>query len=63
MNYIKRLENENLELKGKLAIVNAMLLETIGYLMTDKFAGIENDYVHVRTDILPKLAEIRGETL
>lgn len=61
MNYIKRLESENQELKGKLETVNALLTETMAYLMSAKFLGVENDYVHVRTDILPKLAEIKSE--
>jgi hypothetical protein len=60
MNYIKRLEAEKAELERRLANVREMLTETMTYLTTDKFAGVENDYVHVRTDMLPRLGEIRN---
>ena len=62
-NYIKRLEAENAELKAKLEAVRNLLTETEAYLWTDKFAGIENDYVHVRTDMLPRLHAIHREAV
>ncbi len=59
MNYIKRLETENEELKATLAMANNEITNLMAYLASSKFHGAENDYAHVSTDIFPKLRELR----
>lgn len=60
MNYIKRLEQENRELRELLARLGARVIELQVYYSAPKFQGIDNDYAHVSTDVLPKLVELRG---
>jgi septation ring formation regulator EzrA len=59
MNYIHRLQKENEELHQQLRDVREQLAEIERYLSSSKFQGPENDYVHVRTDILPKIRTAR----
>ena len=63
MNHIARLTNERGEALEALAHARAMVCELEAYLLSPKFHGPDNDYVHVRTDILPKLAQLRGALL
>jgi hypothetical protein len=63
VNYIKKLEAENRYLKTVLASAREQVTEVQGYLLSDKFAGPDSDYVHVRTDMLPKLAAIKSELM
>lgn len=62
MNYIHRLETENRDLRQQLKDVQRQLLDIEVYLTTPKFQGPDNDYVHVRTDILPKIIGVRVNT-
>lgn len=63
MNYIKMLEADKAAMAEKLGLLNAELTELMAYLSSTKFQGVDNDYVHVSTDILPKIREIRALTL
>ena len=43
MNYIKRLEAENKEVKEQLADIETRITEFRAYLLSDKFTGIDLD--------------------
>lgn len=62
-NYINRLERENGELREQVALAHELVANLEAYLLSSKFAGPDNDYVHVRTDMLPRLATIKAELL
>ena len=51
MNYIKQLQHENAELRQQLAVTERDIKNVPEYLSSTKFQGVENDYVHVSTDI------------
>lgn len=51
MNYIKKLQQENAELKQNLKETEENVLDILAYLSLPKFQGEGNDYVHVSTDI------------
>ena len=59
MNHITRLTTDRSEALEQLANARELVLELEAYLLSAKFAG-DNDYVHVRTDLLPKLAHVRS---
>jgi hypothetical protein len=59
MNHIARLISERDEAQQTLRDAFYMLTELEHYLTSAKFNGPDNDYVHVRTDILPKIAQVR----
>lgn len=61
MNYIHQLQNENARLKNDLSAARDRLIELECYLLSTKFQGVDNDYVHVSTDILPKITNVRSE--
>ena len=61
MNHILRLTNERDRAREQIAIAHDMLTDILVYLTSNKFA--ENDYVHVRTDIGPKLMALRSELI
>jgi hypothetical protein len=59
MNYISFLQDKN-EAQGRAAAeAITMLSDLMAYLESGKFQGPDNDYVHVKTDIFPKIREIR----
>lgn len=60
MNYIHQLQNENARLKNELSAARDRLIELECYLLSTKFQGVDNDYVHISTDILPKISGIRS---
>jgi hypothetical protein len=60
MNHIARLTGERLEALEQLAAARELVLELEAYLLGPKFHGPDNDYVHVSTDLLPKLARVRS---
>jgi hypothetical protein len=60
MNYIKALERANDVKFETLKLARAELNELLVYLTTDKFASVDNDYVHITTDLLPKLYKLRN---
>ena len=59
MNHIHRLVSERDELRAQLRSVRDMLTDLESYLLSDKFRGADNDYAHVRTDMLPHVTAIR----
>jgi hypothetical protein len=59
MNYIKKIQQENEALKEGINLVIGEFIELQKYLNSDKFNGIENDYIHVKTDIYPKITAIK----
>lgn len=63
MNHIARITAERREALEQLRDARAMLCELEAYLMSAKFSAPGADYVHVRTDLLPKLARLRGALL
>jgi hypothetical protein len=60
MNHIARLTGERLEALEQLGAARELLEELQTYLMSSKFSAPGADYVHVRTDLLPKLARVRS---
>ena len=60
MNHIARLTLERLEALAQLRDARDIIEELELYLLSSKFHGPDNDYVHVRTDLLPRLARVRG---
>jgi hypothetical protein len=59
MNHIARLIKERDEAQATVRRATDMLTELELYLTSSKFHGPDCDYVHVRTDILPKIADVR----
>jgi hypothetical protein len=55
MNHIHRLTQERDALQAQLADVRGQLAELTRYLYSAKFSAPDADYVHVRTDIGPKI--------
>lgn len=63
MNYISFLQEKN-EAQGRaMAEAVTLLSDLMTYLESSKFQGSDNDYVHVKTDIFPKIREIRMSLL
>jgi len=60
MNYIHRIRSEIEALRAQLSEARSDLIDLEIYLTGTKFAGPDADYVHVRTDMLPKLSAIRS---
>lgn len=59
MNHITRLLNERDHAQSVIRQLRDELRELEIYLASEKFHGPDNDYVHVRTDIGPKIARLR----
>jgi len=62
-NYILRLQNENKALEARIAAILGAATDTEVYYSSTKFQGIDNDYAHVSTDVLPRLRAIKALTL
>ena len=60
MNYIKQLQTNLHEAFDAKVEARMQLTEILSYLASDKFKGDGNDYVHVSTDIYPKLIHLRN---
>ncbi|VTZ26214.1 conserved hypothetical protein [Methylocella tundrae] len=59
-NFIHRVIRERDEAHQQLRQVRHMLRDIEHYLTSTKFTNSpDDDYVHVRTDILPKIAAVR----
>jgi hypothetical protein len=58
MNYIARLTAERDAARATIEGARDELGELLAYLASDKFAG-DGDFVHVRTDLMPKLMQLR----
>jgi hypothetical protein len=59
VNHIHRITAERDALADQLRGVRDQLAELERYLTSAKFAAPDADYVHVRTDVLPKVAAAR----
>jgi hypothetical protein len=59
MNHIARLISERDAAQETLRAAREMLTDLELYLTSSKFSAPDADYVHVRTDMLPKIAAIR----
>lgn len=55
MNYIKQLQEKEKQMTQDVWELENDILDIVLYLRSQKFDSIQNDYVHVSTDILPKL--------
>ena len=62
-NHIARLTRERDEARATITATRDELREIIRYLQTPKFHGAGNDYVHISTDIMPKLLRLSMATL
>lgn len=63
MNHIAKLTRDRTQALEALRDARELVEELEAYLLSSKFHGPDNDYVHVRTDILPKLAHVRSALL
>ena len=59
MNYIKKLQTENDQLKNGLETAINELIEYQRYYNSEKFNSVENDFAHVSTDIYVKITTIK----
>lgn len=59
MNHIARLTAERDAALAAIREAREELTWIEQYLTSSKFAAPDSDYVHVRTDILPKIAKVR----
>ena len=63
MNYIQLLQDKT-EAQGRaIAETVTQLSDLMAYLESSKFQGPDNDFVHIKTDLFPKLREIRMNLL
>jgi len=60
MNYIKKLQAENQELRAQIETARQLTVNALIYYRGEKFAGIENDFAHVSTDVVHKIEEIKN---
>lgn len=59
MNYISYLQDK-IEAQGhSIEETVAALSDLMAYLESSKFSAPDADYVHIKTDLFPKLREIR----
>lgn len=58
-NHIHRIMRERDEALAVIRAARDRLTELECYLTSAKFTAPDADYVHVRTDILPKIAAVR----
>lgn len=59
MNYIQSLREANDEKTALICDAVEEITSLMAYLQTAKFQGPDCDYVHIQTDLFPKLREIR----
>jgi len=58
-NHIARLIRERDEYAAQMRDAREALVDIMHYLQGTKFHGVENDYVHVSTDMMPKLIALQ----
>lgn len=63
MNHITWLTQERATALATIEGAKDELDGILAYLCSDKFAWPDSDYVHVRTDIMPKLLALRSALL
>jgi hypothetical protein len=59
--YISALQTERFELREHVLSLTDRIRDLEAYLASAKFAGTDSDYVHVSTDILPKIRKLRND--
>ena len=57
-NHIQTLTQQRDDARATISGTRDALNELLGYLGSDKFSG-GGDYVHIRTDLMPKLLTLR----
>ena len=62
MNYIKRLEMENAEMREQLKQIQDSCTASMGYLASPKFQGPDNNWVNAE-EMATRFREIRMESL
>lgn len=60
MNYIHTLQDRTAAQAEQITAAREEVEALMSYLLSAKFAGPDNDYVHVSTDMLPKLRALRS---
>lgn len=60
MNHIHRLTAERDEARAVISSTAEELHELVAYLTSPKFSWPDGDYVHIRTDLMPKLIALRN---
>jgi hypothetical protein len=58
MNHIHRITQERDDALATIREAREQLMHLQHYLTSSKFAAPDADYVHVRTDILPKISAV-----
>ena len=59
MNHIHTLTRQRDDARATIEDVRNELNELLAYLDSDKFGTPDGDYVHIRTDLMPKLLKLR----
>ena len=59
MNYIKQLQQDNAELKERLAAADQNITYILTYLNSSKFQGVDNNYVDA-SEMFNKLMDFRS---
>ena len=62
MNYIKRLESENEDLRGQLTEAHQLVNDFLVHLNSPKFAGSDRDFIYC-SDVRNRLMQLRMATL
>jgi hypothetical protein len=60
MNHIAKLTKDRNDLRDKLAAIREELATLESYYTSSKFSWPDNDYAHVRTDLLPRLSTLKS---
>jgi hypothetical protein len=60
MNHIAKLTQDRNDLKEIVANAETEIATLMQYLLSDKFSKPDADYIHIRTDLLPKLQQLRS---
>jgi hypothetical protein len=59
MNHIRRLTADRDDARATIEETRDELNDLLAYLDLAKFAPPDGDYIHVRTDLMPKLLKLR----
>ena len=60
MNHIAKLTMQRDDLRTKLVAIQDELVALEAYYTSSKFAWPDHDYCHVRTDLLPRLSNLKS---
>jgi hypothetical protein len=59
MNHIARLTSDRDAARAVLNDAREELADLLAYLSSDKFGAPDGDYIHIRTDLMPRLLRLR----